>query len=392
MAPGVRGGHTLSEHRQTGKTALAHMNHPLQGCDLGTLTRSLMGAGGVPMKAWPTLAAAYGSALGRAPLTGLERLYEPIATKDATVEAPVFILGHWRSGTTHLYNVLSKAERFAYVPPVATGMPWEMLTLGQWLRPLLEKALPEDRRIDRIPVNADSPQEDEFAIASMSTASFYHGIYFPKVFDARLDAGVFLDDAPPHAYRQWQKATQRFYKKLVHTQPGKTLLLKNPVHTARVSALKDLFPDARFVHLRRNPYKVFLSMRNFYTKLFEWLALQDYDHVNIDDAILRTYSRMMQRLEAESANLKKDAWTEIVYEDLDADPLPVLAQLYEDLSLGDFTEDRPLFESYLDSVRGFQKNIFTLDAETADLVERHWGRWIEAWGYERPETPQNRAV
>jgi hypothetical protein len=51
---------------------------------------------------------------------------------------PVFIIGHMRSGTIHLHNVLSRAERFTTVPPLFAGMPWEVFSLARLVRPLIE--------------------------------------------------------------------------------------------------------------------------------------------------------------------------------------------------------------------------------------------------------------
>jgi len=42
----------------------------------------------------------------------------------------------------------------------------------------------------------------------------------------------------------------------------KRLLLKSPVHTARIKLLLKLFPDAQFVYIHRNPYDVFRSAVN----------------------------------------------------------------------------------------------------------------------------------
>ena len=78
----------------------------------------------------------------------------------ADMSDPVFIIGHWRSGTTHLHNLLSLSPVFGHISPLASGLPDEILTLGTWLRSLLEKALPEDRHVDRVRVTPDSPQED----------------------------------------------------------------------------------------------------------------------------------------------------------------------------------------------------------------------------------------
>ena len=37
------------------------------------------------------------------------------------------------------------------------------------------------------------------------------------------------------------------------------LLIKSPVHTGRVKLLLDLFPNAQFIYIHRNPYQVFKS-------------------------------------------------------------------------------------------------------------------------------------
>src|SRR3990167_1392276 len=150
------------------------MAPPLSGADLGTIARVVARAG-LPEK---PLAAAMigGAALARWPFSTAERLaIESRLPQVDDLSPPVFILGHWRSGTTHLYNVMCKSGDWAFVPPVATGLPWDLFGLGRAFRPLLEKALPEHHYIDNIPVTPDSPQEDEIAIANISDLSFYHG-------------------------------------------------------------------------------------------------------------------------------------------------------------------------------------------------------------------------
>ncbi|MEL6778375.1 MAG: sulfotransferase, partial [Cyanobacteria bacterium J06597_16] len=196
---------------------------------------------------------------------------------------PIFIVGHWRSGTTFLYNVLSRAPQFTYVSPLATGLPWNFLTLGSWLQPLLNKALPKSRFIDRVPVSPDSPQEDEIALASMQSLSFYHGLYFPKHFTSHFNAGIFLEGCSRREIRHWEKTVAHFYKKLQLQHPNRQLLIKNPVYTARIAQLRRLWPNAKFIHIYRNPYTVFQSTENFYHKLFPEMALQPFDQVPIRD-------------------------------------------------------------------------------------------------------------
>ena len=39
----------------------------------------------------------------------------------------------------------------------------------------------------------------------------------------------------------------------------KRLLIKSPIHTARVPLLRKLFPKAKFVYIHRDPFEVFQS-------------------------------------------------------------------------------------------------------------------------------------
>lgn len=355
------------------------MAHPLCGADLGTLRRSFRQGGGTDHPA--TAAAIWGAALARAPVSALEKLAIAGALpKTDALAPPVFILGHWRSGTTHLYNLMSLGA-FAYVPPVAVGLPWDMFGIARLLRPLLERALPAHRWIDRIPVTPTSPQEDEIGLASMTDLSFYHGIYFPRAFDRLIDRGLFFDGCSPSEIAHWDERFSYFLRKIAHQQGGR-LLIKNPVYTGRVAHLRRLFPDAKFIHIHRNPLDVFLSMRNFYARLLEVMALQDVPvDLDIDATILRVYNRMMTRFADETAELEAPSFVELPYQALDADPIGTLKTIYGALEIDGFEAAAPRFRTYLDGLGTFEKNAFRVDDGAAVKVAEHWAPWIARWGY-----------
>ncbi|MEO0949430.1 MAG: sulfotransferase, partial [Cyanobacteria bacterium J06641_5] len=154
--------------------------HPLMGANLRTLWQIAKRNGGVAPECLPQLALAAGATILRWPFTAYERGLVARSPLPENTPPPIFIVGHWRSGTTFLYNLLSRSPQFAYVSPLATGLPWDFLTLARLVKPILEKALPKERFIDNVRVNPDSPQEDEIGLASMQVLSFYHGLYFPK--------------------------------------------------------------------------------------------------------------------------------------------------------------------------------------------------------------------
>ncbi|MEM9099129.1 MAG: sulfotransferase [Pseudomonadota bacterium] len=358
------------------------MAHPLSGADLGTLV-SVFRAGGWP-EHWGKALGILGAAIGRAPFTALEHaLLTPGTPRPEALQPPVFILGHWRSGTTHLYNVMSLGD-FGYVPPVAVGMPWDMLGLARAVRPVLERQLPETRFIDNIPVTPTSPQEDEIGLANMSPLSFYHGIYFPKRFDALIDRGLFFDGCSEREIAAWKDRFLLFLRRLAHAQ-GQPLLIKNPVYTARPALLAKIFPGAKFVHIHRNPYDVFLSMRNFYEKLLAELALQNPPELDLDATITRVYARMMTQFELETEGWQAPSFVELPYELLDTKPMVALEQIYTTLELPGFAEAAPKFSAYLDTVKTFQKNAFRGDQAAIETVRASCTKWIEKWGYTQPE-------
>jgi hypothetical protein len=361
------------------------LSHPLSGADIATFVTLLAEAGPIAANRVPQALVAGGSILGRLPFSLLERLYVATRTPPPSARAPIFIVGHWRSGTTHLYNIMSRAD-YGFVPPIAAGLPWDFLLLGRLLGPALDRLLPKDRFIDAIPVRPDSPQEDEIAIANMSPLSFYHAIYFPRRFEHFFDRGLFLDGCSQRQVAHWQKRFLHFLDKLALLHGERRIVLKNPVYTARVEMLHALLPQAKFIHIWRDPIEVFFSMRHFYKRLFEELSLQPFEAVDIDEVILRSYPRMMESLKRAQGKLGPGQFVEIGYEDLVEAPLEQMERIYRELELPAFEEHRPLFADYLATVRSYRKNRFEHDAATVRRVEARWADSFTRFGY-APKSP-----
>ncbi len=95
------------------------------------------------------------------------RLYENFKycnaiKKEVIVKDPIFIIGHMRSGTTYLHNLLSLDNRFGYLSTFEAYAP-EFSIVGKRIFHLIIKAfVPKKRIMDNMEISANLPQEEEF--------------------------------------------------------------------------------------------------------------------------------------------------------------------------------------------------------------------------------------
>ena len=67
---------------------------------------------------------------------------------------------------------------------------------------------------------------------------------------------------------------------------GKRLILKNPTNTARIKFLLELYLEAQFIHISRNPYVVYMSTIHFYKKMVQAFSFQNVSDDDLENYIL----------------------------------------------------------------------------------------------------------
>lgn len=346
--------------------------HAAFGAGLRAWTGTLFKYGrSVPAAYWPKVAAITGLVALNTPLRWWERLRHGPAIQRTEVLSPVFILGHPRSGTTYLHYVMGRDPQFASPVVYEALMPWTFLSAGGFLRRMLGKALPATRPMDNVKMTADAPKEEEFALACMGPASLVTGYFFPQRLPGIFNDAVLLNDAS--AKSTWQRNVQHFMRKLALKYQGKMLLMKSPANTARVKELLELFPDARFIHIHRDPLTVYASTMKLYSKILPQQALGSTDRLALRDFVLKSYSAMQAKYEADRPGIPRGRLVEIRYEDFVGNELTILEKIYSTVGLNGFAFARPHMEAEISSTKDYETNKYNLTEEEVKTVKEAWG-------------------
>ncbi len=292
---------------------------------------------------------------------------------------PIFVLGHWRSGTTLLHELLSYDERHAF-PSNHTCMTPSHFLISGWAAPFVSRLFfPSRRWMDNMPMGASTPQEDEFALANLGVPSPYFAIAFPN-HPVPYQEYETLEDLSESDREEWRRTLLKFLAALT-VHDNRRLILKSPLHTMRIPLLLEMFPDARFVHIVREPTTVFASTVHLWRSLYESLGLQRPNFRGLEEQVLARFERMYRRLRQTRRAPQPSRICDVRYEDLVADPVGQMRNVYKRLDLGNFDAIQPRVEAFAARGRTYRTNRYQLCDATRELVLRRWGPLMADYGY-----------
>tara|TARA_Y100001934_G_scaffold274211_1_gene365852 strand:- start:53 stop:1180 length:1128 start_codon:yes stop_codon:yes gene_type:complete len=294
-------------------------------------------------------------------------------------QPPLFVLGHWRSGTTLLHELLSLDPRHAFPTTYDCFAPNHFLSTRSFMTRWFRFLMPEQRPMDNMLAGWDQPQEEEFALLNMGVPTIYRTTAFPNHGPVNLESLDFCGFTESEI-ENWKSAYMWFLQRLFFRE-HRPLVLKSPPHLGRVRTLIDLFPRARFVHIVRDPTAVFPSALRLWKSLFETQSLQVPEHKDLEQFVYSVFSRLYETFEKDRSLIPSAQYTEIRYEQLADQPLECLHKIYADLEIADFSQALPNVETYLDSRQGYQTNRYELDPETLAQIRERWAGYIERYGY-----------
>jgi hypothetical protein len=286
-------------------------------------------------------------------------------------QPPVFIIGHWRTGSTFLHQLLNLDPQFTTPITVQTVIPDHFLFSSGYYIPLMKLFTNMGRPMDDVQVLPMEPQEDEFALIRMGSESPLEKLFFPS------GDTYFLLDYDEYIPRgkdlvKWKQNLLTFYKKITF-QTGKQIVSKNPYHTLRMSLLAEMFPGARFIHICRSPYEVVPSTIKMWDMMARSNSLkQSWKKPDIGEvsAVLRSFADYVSQ---ERKTCGKHQFSEVLFEKLEQDPINELKRIYRELNLDYSVQFEKEAIKFLNATKGYKKNEYKLSENEKTIILSNLG-------------------
>ena len=295
---------------------------------------------------------------------------------------PIFIIGHWRSGTTHLHNLMTIDNIYQAPNTFQAAFPHNFLFSEKWMAPLIDKISPGVRLMDAMKMVMSSVQEEEIAMASLGAPSSYLAIHFPND-DVRYRTHVSFREAEEKDLNLWKKAYQKFLRKIIAKNGNeKPLLLKSPANTARIRLILEMYPNARFIHIHRNPYETIRSTMHLYDSWFSMANFQSLAKLKEtrNETILNMYEEMHRCWLEEKSLIPEERLMVMGFEELKKTPVEAIQKVYD--FLGDGELDEKALREYLASIKRYRQNKYDeLSPEIVAEINRRFGFVFEEFGY-----------
>jgi hypothetical protein len=309
-------------------------------------------------------------------------VYDRPIARTPPPQPPLFIIGHWRTGTTLLHELMVLDQQFSYPTTYQVMVPQHFLLTDGWMPALFGHALPVTRPMDNVEMGFDKPQEDEFALCNLGLPSPYLRWAFPNT-DSGL-WGLDLNDLTEKDRRRWLKGITRFVRRL-NFRNRRRQVMKSPTHTARIAALAEAFPGAQFIHIVRDPRAVFPSTVHTWKQIWDSTGLQVPTFEGIEEFVFDTFTRMYRAFERDRPALAAHQLHEVKYEDLVRDPVAEVELVYERLGLDGFEKARPKLEAFAAKAKAFRTNKHDLSADLRHRIAERWSGYCERYGYDLSE-------
>lgn len=281
----------------------------------------------------------------------------------------VFIVGHPRSGTTHLHNILTLDPKFGFVDHLQAFFPNCCFVMKGWLSWFLQLFMSDTRPMDQVPLHFRFPAEDESAINILSGGMSPYGAFSIAPKWRTYLRYLTLSDCTQEELGYWRDQFMWFLKKCTYACGGKPLVLKSPTHTARIPILMDLFPHAKFVLIERNPEHVLASFLYLVQDCYTHSFIADTNEMELTEYMIDHYKIVGKSLQQAKTLVPEDRICSVSFEDLEKDPHGVLARVYSAFDWDGVDDVQDLLKIYLRTLGPYQARNERLSEPLRDRLQ-----------------------
>lgn len=215
--------------------------------------------------------------------------------------------------------------------------------------------------------------------------SFYYFWMFPKNIINYYNSFIRFENIEKKQLKKWKSDYKLLINKALKNTDREVFLSKNPPHTGRIKVLLDIFPQAKFIHIHRNPVEVFLSTQNFFKKMLPHLQLQNFSQEEIDVIVLKTYKNLMHDYFEQKNLIPPGNLIEVPFEKLEENPMNVLKNIQEELNLKGFENAQPKFQKYVESMKSYKKNKHVIKRKQLEKITNDWDFSFKILNYKIPD-------
>ncbi len=296
------------------------------------------------------------------------------------VNNPVIIVGHWRTGSTFLHQLLSLDDQFTTPLVVRVSVPNSFLVSESYFRAIMNKVMSSTRPMDNVKLGPDEPQEDEYALLKTVKKTPLEKLIFPN--KNQHFSHTLLQLNENNLSVDFVKNIKLFAKRLHYKKNG-TVLFKNPFHSFRIKELKKIFPEARFIHIYRNPNRVIPSTVNMFNIIGRQNILKGKWKNEDLYTITKSFNHVWQCIKNQLFPLPEKDYLEIKYEDFEQDPKKYIKEIYNRFGFNYSENFDTKVDNFLQSVKNYKKNKFTLNEAETDHINNACADFLDHYNYKR---------
>ncbi len=270
--------------------------------------------------------------------------------EDTALPPVAYITGHERSGTTLLHNLLSLHEKARYLSRWELMMPTPPPRAGKYgsdeRQAIVQKSVDALRGSDLEKmhwVNADEPDECPWGfIDCTGLLGMAPSLVMPHWFD-----WIYSNDMTPTLVN-YRKVVQILTWKNPAPEGG-FLVLKAPQMASYLPKFSAVFPEAHFIYIHRDPYRV---LKSFITLIdvVDGPFLEDRGHLaeleRTQGLMLKRMGRLFSSL-AEFEDSQGDRVSNIQYAKLLESPAAEVSKLFDEINYPQDTELESKIASFL---------------------------------------------